>query len=88
MTKRFNVFLVPKDPRSMTGGTCCIGAAVSREQAYSVSHRFIAARYPNDQELVLELAGEESPLGALASDAADHVVVAVDADEYLVVTLI
>lgn len=82
----FNVFLVPKDPRSLNGGTCCICSAGDRERAYTFAHRFIGARYPNDQELVLELCGEESPLGAFKEGVTGHVVVAVDHDEYMVIT--
>lgn len=85
-TPFFNVFLVPKDPRSLNGGTCCICSAGDREYAYSVALGFVTSRYPNDQELVLELCGEESPLGAFKEGVTGHVVVAVDHDEYLVIT--
>lgn len=81
----YNLMLVPVDPRAIGAAPFPLGINLDdKEELYSRALHWIRGRYPNDDDKVVELAGEESALGLFKEGLCSHVVVLVE-EEYLTI---
>ncbi len=83
--QEYNLILVPMDPRKI--GAAPFPLAIDeedREEIYSRALHWIRSIYPNDDDKVVELSGEETALGLFKEGLCSHVVVPVG-DEFLTI---